>query len=386
MRTIKIVYILDTLGIGGTEQQFLALMTRLDHQRFRPHVLAFPCEGRLREDIQALHIPLTCVGFSGIAGRFHPKSVVQLSKLFRVLRGYLKQIQPDIVQSFLFWANVYGSIAAKLSRVPVIITGQRSSGTDQAMPLHYRWLHTVSHSCATSILTNSQYARQKYIQQTSPRIHRKIDVVYNGIALQRYTRPGSGKQIKDTLHIPPDAPVIGIIASLHPCKGHKDVVQAAALVLHQFPQTRFLLVGRDKGIYEILTALAEKLTITRSLTFTGERDDIPELLRVIDIVVSSSYIEGLSNAILEAMAAAKPIIATSVGGTPELVTHEQTGLLVAPGNPKALSEAMIRLLEHPEHRKRFGEAGRKRVEEQFSVERMVSRMEQLYTDFTTNPH
>ena len=116
-----------------------------------------------------------------------------------------------------------------------------------------------------------------------------------------------------------------------------------------------------------------------SIFFTGERNDVPELLSVIDVLVSSSLYEGLSNAILEGMAAAKPIVATAIAGNPELVLHEQTGFLVPPGQPECLAGAIIGLLDDRVLRKQMGYAGRKRVEELFQMDKMVHNTEKLYT-------
>jgi glycosyltransferase involved in cell wall biosynthesis len=186
------------------------------------------------------------------------------------------------------------------------------------------------------------------------------------------------------LSIPEDHHVVGIIANLRPCKGLRGFLKAAALVLQSYPQTTFLIVGRDDGLKVELQLLAKELHISDSIIFTGERDDIPEILSMFDILVSSSLTEGLSNAILEGMALGKPVIATNVGGTPELVVHEQTGLLVSPGNPGYLAEAVIRLLGGCELRNRLGSAGLKRVEMLFCLERMVNQTETFYEELFLN--
>jgi len=165
---------------------------------------------------------------------------------------------------------------------------------------------------------------------------------------------------------------------LHPRKAHHILLNAAARVLQIYPHTVFLLVGRDEGIQRELETLAETLNIRHALIFTGERQDIAELLQVIDVQVSSSLKEGLSNAILEGMAAGKPVIATNVGGNSELIIHEQTGLLVPRQEPQQLAEAIIKVLAQPELQEAFGKAGQKRIREQFRMEHMVEHTETLY--------
>jgi len=182
--------------------------------------------------------------------------------------------------------------------------------------------------------------------------------------------------------IPADAPVVGIIANLHPIKGHKVFLTAAASVLQTYPQTVFLIVGRDIGIKSELEAFAQELHIRDAVMFTGERDDIPEILSILDIQVSSSFSESFSNVILEGMAAGKPVVATEVGGTPELVVPEQTGLLVPAGNPQCLAEAMMRLLGDQALRVQMGHAGRRRIELLFRIEQTVQQLEGFYQQIT----
>jgi glycosyltransferase involved in cell wall biosynthesis len=185
-------------------------------------------------------------------------------------------------------------------------------------------------------------------------------------------------KIKKELQLPENSPIVGVIATLRPRKGHQDFLNAAAHVLEAHPQAVFLLVGRDGGSRSHLEALAEKLGISHSVFFTGERDDIPELLSIIDVQVCCSYYEGLSNAILEGMAAGKSIIATNIAGNPELVVHGQTGLIVPPGEPQHLAEAILRLLHDKTLRNRMGKSGRQRVEKLFRVDQMVHATESFY--------
>ena len=173
-------------------------------------------------------------------------------------------------------------------------------------------------------------------------------------------------------------PVVGIIGTLSPYKGHQDFLKAAVLALQRYPQTIFLIIGRDEGLFSFLKSLTRELHIQNSVIFTGERNDIPALLSMLDILVSSSLVEGLSNVILEGMAAGKPIVATEVGGTPELIIHEQTGLLVPPSDPDRLAEAMIRLLGDKVLRDQLGNAARKRAARLFSMEQMILHLENLY--------
>jgi glycosyltransferase involved in cell wall biosynthesis len=382
-KKIKIVFILGTLDIGGTERQFVETIRRLNCERFELRALAFGFHGKLQTEIEALHIPFTSLRFPDIKGKFHPVSYLNLYKFIRNIVRYLKQENPHIVQSYLPWANMYGSIAAKIARVPVIITGRRVTVNEKYMHFPrfpHQWLQNLTNLWTTAVITNCHMVKQQALQLEKYMTSEKIRVIYNGIDLKRYTMNIDSTSQKKALQISDDAQIVGIVASLHSRKGHQDFLKAAALVLQTCSQTIFVLVGRNEGMQAILEELAEELDIRDSIIFTGERDDIPELLSMFDVQVSSSLAEGLSNAILEGMAVGNPIVATDIGGNPELVVQEQTGILVPPENPTRLAEAIIRLLGDRELQIRMGNAGRRRVESLFRFERMIQQTEAFYTE------
>ena len=385
MKKIKIVFVLGKLENGGTEGQFMELVRRLDRDRFEVKVLAFPCEGKLRREIEALNIPLTCLNFSGLRGKFYPKSYFQLYTLLQRMWYYFRHEKPHIVQSFLFWANIYGCIAAKLAGIEIIITGRRGIVEGRDMRWHYRLLQNLSNRWSTLILTNSNFVRQYCLERENNVSHEKIKVIYNGLDSNRYYAPAEKqKEAKQSLGIALNYSIIGIVANLRPCKGHYDFVIAASYVLQTQPETIFVIIGRDGGIQASLEALARDLGIYESVLFLGEREDIPELLSVVDILVSASLTESLSNAILEGMAAGKAIVATSVGGTSELIEHEQTGLLVPPEEPQKLANSIISLLNDRELRKHLGEQARVKASRLFLVEEMVRHTESCYEQLLQN--
>jgi glycosyltransferase involved in cell wall biosynthesis len=298
----------------------------------------------------------------------------------------LRQERPHIVQSYLFWANIYGSLAAKIAEVPIIVTGRRELPDISLVKFHYRWLQNFSNLWTTAIIANSHTVKRLCLEQERYVDEKKVTVIYNGIDLTRYANHAGNTDKKRAFHIPPHHHVIGIIARLRRYKGHLDFLNAAAQILRSYPNTTFLLVGRDDGLKPELECLAKQLHLSESVIFTGERHDIPDMLSMCDILVSSSLTEGLSNAILEGMALGKAVVATNVGGTPELVIHEQTGLLVPPSTPTLLAEAIIRLLANPELRSRLGHAGLKRVETLFDLKRMVHQTETCYEELFRKYH
>ena len=375
---IRIVFLLGTLRMGGTERQFLETIRRLDRRRFEPRVLALPDSGPIRADIEALGVPVTCLGMPPAKGAFHLSSLIGLGRMFRDMLGYLRRERPHILQSYLFWTNIYAAFIGKIAGVPVILTGRRESLDPKYRRVWKIWLQNFSNRWAMAILANSERVKAECLRVERFLTPEKIQAIYNGIDLARYAVPRDSRAIKATLNIPSDAPVVGVIARLHPRKGHRDFLNAAAIILRQQPNARFLLVGTDQGMRLELEALASELGIADAVAFTDEQQDIPALLAAIDVQVSCSYIEGLSNAIMEGMAAGKAIIATNIDGTPELVRHEETGLLIPPGDPAQLAAAVLRLLHDPALRRQIGKAAQERARTLFHVDKMIRQTEALY--------
>ena len=375
---IRIVFLLGTLRMGGTERQFLETIRRLDRRRFDPRVLALPDSGPIRAEIEALGVPVTCLGMPPAKGAFHLSSLIGLGRMFRDMRRYLRREQPHILQSYQFWSNIYAAVVGKFAGVPVILTGRR-----EALNPKYRrgWklaLRDLSNRWATAILANSERVKAECLRLERFVTPEKIQVIYNGIDLARYAALHDSRASKAALNLPSDAPVIGMIARLHPRKGHRDFLNAAAIILRQQPEARFVIAGADQGNGAELEALARELGIADSVVFAGERQNIPALLAAIDILASCSFIEGLSNAILEGMAAGKAIIATNIDGTPELVRHEETGLLIPPGDPAQLAAAALRLLHDPPLRRRLVEAAQERAKTLFLMDKMIQQTEAFY--------
>jgi len=176
----------------------------------------------------------------------------------------------------------------------------------------------------------------------------------------------------------PGEQVVGTVSSLTPHKGHTYLIEAASKVLEVFPSTQFLLVG-DGRMREELEKKAKNLNLTPSIKFLGTRKDIPEILAAIDIfVLTSSSREGLGISILEAMAAEKPVVATAIGGIPEVVIDGETGILVPPKNTDDIAGAIIELLKNPGKANTMGQKGAQRVKEKFTTQHMLVDIEELY--------
>jgi len=213
----------------------------------------------------------------------------------------------------------------------------------------------------------------------------KIKVIYNGIDTKRFVNFKKSMKLKDDLSIPKNVRIVGTIGKLSsPQKNIPLFLKAAGRISSQFSDVRFLVVGSGK-LLDDMKDFSHKLGISEKVHFTGEREDIPEILKLLDVFVLSSYKEGLPNVIMEAMAAGKPVVATDVGGVSELVMDEETGFLVPSNNVEKLSQAVITLLESSNIAERMGEKGKERIEKFFLIDRMVKQTEKLYLSlFKTN--
>jgi len=289
----------------------------------------------------------------------------------------LRRLEPDILHAFLFHAYTIGAFLSPLLRVRAFVSSRRSLGHFKAGRPAALLIERAANHFAAVVVANSEAVKRDVMIQEGLEAGRVI-VIHNGIDLTRFTvHPGAN--MRRQVDIAPDARVVAVLANFISYKGHACFLAAWHRVLTAYPHAVALLIG-DGRTRERVEHLARDLHLTSSVRFLGNRPDVPTVLAAIDILVHPSEQEGFSNAILEGMAAGRPVIATDVGGNAEAVVHEETGLLVPSGDPAALAAAIERLFAHPELARAFGAAGRERVEREFGMDRMTSAYERLYVD------
>jgi glycosyltransferase involved in cell wall biosynthesis len=221
-------------------------------------------------------------------------------------------------------------------------------------------------------------------------------VIRNGVSPSAFVRRSSGRRIREEIGVAPEAPIVAMLSRLNGLKGVDDFLHAAARVAARVPDTRFLVIGdgvvvqngvivKNGSYCDALKEQAARLGLADRLVFTGFRMDVPELLSECAVSVLPSLSEGLSNTLLESMAAGVPVVATNVGGNPEVVEEGRTGFLVSTQNPEALADRICRVLENRALAARMSDAGRQRVSEHFSIERMLRDTERLYEDLLRQP-
>ncbi len=375
---IRILYLIGTLDVGGTEGQLVELASRLDPERFAPTVCALYAGGARAESLRRLGIRVEVLGFRGlgqhrgIAALWRlPMLLLELARLARFLRAE----KPEIVHGFLFQAYVPGALAARLAGVPVVIASRRSLGRFKAGQPLYLSVERLANRITDLVIANSEAVRQDAIREERlPAV--KVVVIPNGLDLDRFAATPD-ENLRRSLGVADRCPIVGVVANFIHYKGHRDFLLAWAEVVMEFPRAAALLVGEGPLRAEC-EAQAVALRLGDSVRFLGSRDDVPTLLALMDLVVHPSLEEGFSNAILEAMAAGKPVVAANVGGNREAVVDGETGLLVPPRDSAALAGAILRLLRHPEEAARWGEAGRRRVADHFRISSTVQRYEAVY--------
>jgi glycosyltransferase involved in cell wall biosynthesis len=355
---IRIAYLIDSLRIGGTENQLVEIVARLDSDRFQPVVVCF------RESDPAYVAGLQCEFREIRFGSF--KSIRAAGAMVELVR-FLRRRRIDIVQTFFIDATIFGVVGAKLAGVQRILSSRRdlafwsSRRTRRAFRLVNRWVDRF--------WANSE-AVARHLEQTERISRERIDVIYNGIDLQAF---GGGPSPVGLVE-----PVVGIVANLNREVKRVDLfVRAAALVTDDFPSARFQIVG-DGHLRPGLEALARELDLGDRLEFLGRRSDVAHIARRFSVGVICSDSEGFSNSIIEYFAMGIPVVATSVGGNPEIVADGVDGRLVRPDDHRALAAGLAGLLKNEPLRLEMGARGKKKIAASFAWPSRIGEIEAYY--------
>jgi glycosyltransferase involved in cell wall biosynthesis len=361
----RVLLVGDTLSVGGTEGQFVEIACRLPRHRWDVRAACLRAEGPLRARLEQAGIqPWSC----GAGALWTPRAAAALLRLARRLRGE----RIGIVHTFDFYSNIMGVLAARAAGVPVVAS-QRNLGTRNRTPAR-RGMSRLVLALADRVIANST-AVAAWLQRERLVRADKIDVVVNGVDTTRFRRAdreaSALRQHGDVGRM-----VIGTVANLRPEKGLLHLVTAAAFIRDRY-DTRVAIWGEGRTRPELAAAVRD-LGLDDVVALCGSTEQPERALADLDVFVQPSLTEATSNILLEAMAMALPIVATDVGGTPALIEHEVTGLLVPPGDSAAIAKAVIRLVETPELGARLGAAARSRVRARFGMGRMVTEVEAVY--------
>lgn len=359
----RILHIIPTLVRGGAEKQMCLLAEGLKAAGHDVHVACLTAGGPLEERLKAANVPLTIIGKSW---KIDPWAYGRLKK-------HIVELKPDLVHTWIFAANSYGRAAAFAAKVPVVIAGERC--VDPWKRWHELAIDRYLAKRTTTIATNSSGVVDFYAGHGIDRS--KFTVIPNGIApFAPRERVLRGELLRE-LGLPPNAKLVGTVGRLWPQKNMKDLIWAIDLVRCLRDDAHLLIIGDGPQRWRLERFRAQTHT-ENFVHFLGERDDVARLLPHFDVFCLASSYEGQSNAIMEAMSAGIPVVASDIPGNRDLVVPEVTGEIVGVGDRAGFAKAIRTFLDEPNRARQYGQAGQARMLEEFSIEKMVARHIELY--------
>jgi glycosyltransferase involved in cell wall biosynthesis len=359
----RVLVLIKGLGRGGAEQLLVDGLAHADHSRFRYDVAyVLPHKSALAGALRAEGVTVRCLG-SG-------------PSWFNALRRLVRTTKPDVIHAHLPTTGIAARLLGRGHRVKQVYTEHNvwQSYRRTTMWANAATLPLVDHVFAVSREVADSVATPPFARRIG---WPPVETLRHGLDLARVRHIADADGIRGELGIPNGSPVVTSIANFRKEKGHTTLLDAATIVRDAVPDARFLLVGQGQLEGEIRAVAARRGLLDGTLMFCGSRDDAPRVARASDVVVLASDYEGLPVSLLEAMAVGVPAAATTVGGIPEVVRDGREGLLVPPRDPRALADAIVRLLGDRRLRERLGSSAARRAED-FSIEHAVRRIEQVY--------
>ena len=363
---IRVVEVLATGTTGGAQEHLFGLVTRIDASRFDVSIVSLSPGSAVRK--------LERAGFDVLV-LDEPDDAIAVG----ALAAHLVGIRPDVIHNHMYRAELVGTRAAIAlgevgHRRPYVVSTVHSSRVRseedremlRVLTPHMNQLIAVSRAIEAKLESEGR--------TTAP-----IRRIYNGVDLSRYENQEPCCTLPEEYGMEPGSQIVGVVARLEPEKGHPTLLEAWPAVLRSVPDAYLLIVGEGSR-RDALEALARDLHIAHRVVFTGRRDDVPAVTAALDVAVLPSYREAQGLSILEALALSRPVVASDVGGIPEVITDGVTGLLVPPHDPDALAAAIARLLRDHPYADTLGRAGHDMVHDRFDIGTMVSLVQQIYEE------
>jgi len=363
---LRLAYVIKSMVVGGSQTHLLQVLRLLDRERFAPLFFCLTNEGVLLDELRRLDVPVFAPAsksaFKGLG----------LAARVAALTAELRRQRPDIVHNYLLRANLVGSLSARLAGVPVILCSKRGCHERRGYELVSA---KIGNFLADRVTVNAAAVRD-FVHANEGCPFEKMIVIPSGVDTARF-RPLAPGDYKQRIGVPGDRTVVGVVTRMRVRKGVDEFIRAIGRLRYTRPDVHGVIVG-EVDLDNDLKSLVASLGLGEHLSLLGRRNDMPEVLSAFDVFVLCSHDEGMSNAILEAMAMEKPVVATDVGGTGEVVRHGQTGLLVPAKDPDALAQAIEEVLARPNRMREMGRLGRRIVIDEFSAESMVRQLQDLY--------
>lgn len=359
---IRIVFCITELDVGGAERALVTLATGLDREQFSPTVICLGPEAALCVPLREAGIEVYCL---------NAKSVFNVGILFRLI-GLLRKLKPDILQTFLFHANILGRVAGWFAGVKHVFSGIRVAEKRSRWYLRIdRWTNFL----VTGNVCVSQAVADFTIREGGIR-KEKICVIPNGVDIERFDN-ATPLDLTAELGIPDNATVIVFVGRLDPQKGIRVLMETIPTILREFPSAHFLFVG-EGGERPWLEQQIAQLDVGSRIHLIGFREDIPAILKAADLLVLPSLWEGMPNVLLESMAAALPVVVTDVEGVSELLGDGEFGVVVSPDDVKHLEAGIRTLLNSPEQCADLSESSYLHVKENFTTISTKKNYAELY--------
>lgn len=367
-----IIWFIDSLGMGGAERLMVPYLQQLQKKDVHLRVCAFQIKqgNPIAQQITALGVPVDLIPIP------HLRDGTAIPRLY----SYLRRQPAQLVHTQLEFANTIGTVAARLHRLPTVCTlhtiDELHPNTKEARRLRLMWW-VLRHGCQ-HLIAVSEGLRQHYLARL-PLSKQPFTTLYNGIDIERFSPQPASQRLthRQTYRLPANARVILTVAVLRQPKGVQYMIQALPQILQALPDVYYLVVG--SGDYEPeLKKLAEEGGVSERVIFAGTQYNIPDWLAMSDLFVLPTLDDALPTVLMEAMASGLPIIASEVGGVPEMVISEENGLLLPPAQPNRLAQACIQLLQEPALAQKMGETGRTIAQKRFNLVRQADALEQIY--------
>jgi glycosyltransferase involved in cell wall biosynthesis len=366
----RVLVLIKGLGRGGAEQLLASAAPYLDRSRFQyEFAYLLPWKDALVGELEGHGFRVACLGGGRGAG------------WALRLRSLVREHDIDLVHAHLPYAAIGGRLALAGPGRPRLVYTEHNVWQSYKPPTYWANLLTFARTDHVFAVSDVVRGSIRYPRALRWRRLPPLETLYHGVDPATIQRAPGPDGVREELGIPAGAPVVGTVANFRHTKGHNYLLRAAELVRRTIPEVRFLLIGQGPLEAEV-RAEAGRLGLDGTVIFAGFREDVPRLTAAIDVFALSSLHEGLSIALIEAMALGRPPVVTRVGGLPELVEDGRHGLLVPPADPSALAAGIVRVLQDDALRARLGEAARRRAAD-FDIRTAVRRMEEVYAGLLT---
>jgi glycosyltransferase involved in cell wall biosynthesis len=370
---IRVMHVITTLGPAGAETMLCRIAAGMDTVRFENEVVSLTGILDLAGKMERIGVPVRTLGMT--KGIPNPWLVLRLAK-------WIRESKPDVIHTWMYHANLVGALAARIAGNVPVVWGVHHNSFDPRV--NKRRTLLVNRACA--LLSRRLPARVVFCSEASLDLHRKLgyapqklEVIPNGFDLGQL-RPNSSarRSLHAELGIPADAGLIGMAARFHPHKDHRNFIRAAGRIHKRIPTIHFILCGLNvtRSNSQLTRWIADE-GLSDCCHLLGVREDMPRIFAAIDIATTSSLSEAFPVVIGEAMACGTPCVVTDVGDSARIV--DRAGIVVPPGDPVKLADALITLMEAgPEVRRRLGVNARARIEQNFALPDVVARYQAVY--------